>query len=192
MAWIPDVHPNELIESAWANTIRDHTVHAFANAAARDSAIPAPAVGMTCYVQDVGQFQTFTDKVTPGWQKPWGLPWGRLQEVVPPDIPSFTNSLFVPGSQIGVGPTPNRRVLVTANLYLRKANDSVGTVTVGLQRAAMERAHLVSLSPNYAASVTMRYTFVNLGGVAQLSLAVDLGACAAVQMNITADDVGPA
>jgi hypothetical protein len=50
MPWIPDVNPDELIESAWGNTIRDHVVHVFASEAERAAAIPAPDEGMVAYL----------------------------------------------------------------------------------------------------------------------------------------------
>lgn len=51
-AWIPDVVPDQLIESAWGNTIRDRTITPFANAAARDAAITTPKAGMTVWLSD--------------------------------------------------------------------------------------------------------------------------------------------
>jgi hypothetical protein len=49
VALIPNVSPNELIESAWGNTIRDHVVQTFATVAERDTWTGAPngAVAMT-------------------------------------------------------------------------------------------------------------------------------------------------
>ena len=55
--WLPDVVPDEPIESVWGNTIRDRTVTPFANAAERDASIVAPTDGMLVYLEDVDQLQ---------------------------------------------------------------------------------------------------------------------------------------
>lgn len=59
MAWIPNVNPNELVESAWGNTIRDHVVNTFASAAERTAAIPAPVAGMTSYRADAALLEVY-------------------------------------------------------------------------------------------------------------------------------------
>jgi hypothetical protein len=58
-AWIPDVVPDQTIESAWGNTIRDRTITPFANAAARNTAIPAPKEGMTVWLDDTNRMETW-------------------------------------------------------------------------------------------------------------------------------------
>jgi hypothetical protein len=50
--WIPDVVPDQTIESAWGNKIRDRTVTPFANAAARTAAIVTPVTGMLTFLDD--------------------------------------------------------------------------------------------------------------------------------------------
>lgn len=59
MAWIPNVNPSELIESAWGNTIRDHVVHVFASTAERAAAIPSPSLGMTTFQTDTGRLEVW-------------------------------------------------------------------------------------------------------------------------------------
>ncbi|HKE67434.1 MAG TPA: hypothetical protein VKB59_22740 [Micromonosporaceae bacterium] len=57
--WIPDVVPDETIESAWGNEIRDRTVTPFTNAAERDASIPAPNEGMTVWLIDQAVTQIY-------------------------------------------------------------------------------------------------------------------------------------
>lgn len=51
------VGPGEEVESAHMNAAINQGVIPFANAAARDAAIPAPVLGMMCYLQDSGTLQ---------------------------------------------------------------------------------------------------------------------------------------
>lgn len=55
IGWIADVIPEQPVESTWGNSIRDRTVTPFANAAARDTAIPVPTFGMTCALDSDNQ-----------------------------------------------------------------------------------------------------------------------------------------
>jgi hypothetical protein len=57
--WIPDVVPDQLIESAWGNKIRDRTATPFTNAAERATAIPAPKVGMLTYQIDAARLEVY-------------------------------------------------------------------------------------------------------------------------------------
>lgn len=81
MAWIPNVNPNELITSAWGNTIRDHVVNTFATTADRDAAIPSPAEGMVVHITGTG-LQVRTSGV---WQPPRGTVV-RTGSVAMPDL----------------------------------------------------------------------------------------------------------
>ena len=62
-AWIPDVVPDQTIESAWGNTIRDRTVTPFANVAARTTAIPTPKAGMVTWLDDVKRLEVYNGTV---------------------------------------------------------------------------------------------------------------------------------
>jgi hypothetical protein len=66
--WLPDVVPDQTIESAWGNTIRNRTITPFANAAARTAAIPAPIVGQTTYQEDTKTIETWNGSawIVPG------------------------------------------------------------------------------------------------------------------------------
>lgn len=52
MGWIPDVVPDEPVESVWGNEIRDRTSTPFPNVAARDAAIPIPQFGQVVFIQE--------------------------------------------------------------------------------------------------------------------------------------------
>src|SRR5262245_38149282 len=87
-AWIPDVVPDELIESAWGNSIRDRTVTPFANAAARDAAITTPKTGMVCWLTDHAALFVYDGTA---WRT---LPRGRLA------AGSMPNSDNLPGANV--------------------------------------------------------------------------------------------
>jgi hypothetical protein len=53
--------------------LQDQAVMVFASAAARDSALASPSEGMTCYLKDVDQLQTYNGSA---WNPPINLPWG--------------------------------------------------------------------------------------------------------------------
>lgn len=72
----PNVVAGAPIASAWGNTIRDRTVMVFATAAERDAAIPAPSVGMACYVIGTGLGLLIYAGAVVGWRRPWNTEWG--------------------------------------------------------------------------------------------------------------------
>lgn len=55
--WLPNVVPDQTIESAWGNDIRNRTVTPFADAAARSAAITAPIPGMATYLLNTKQLE---------------------------------------------------------------------------------------------------------------------------------------
>ena len=55
--------PQRARPSSWGNTIRDHVVNTFTNVAARNSAIPAPVAGMTCYLITLNVFEVYNGAV---------------------------------------------------------------------------------------------------------------------------------
>jgi hypothetical protein len=167
----------------------------FPNAAGRSAAITAPVPGMLSYLTDTGRLEQYTDKSSPaGWHLPWGMPWGQIvADVLPAGVSGITTVGFIPGSAISTGSVANRRVLVTFTATLQKANDSIGTVTVRLVRVSPgEDAGVVSLHPNFRGAVTLRNTYVNLTGSAQVDAACDTGSVGLGGMRLTAHDMGPA
>lgn len=52
----------------------------FATAAARDAAIPAPAIGSMVYVLDTAKLLVYSG-ATVGWTLPWNEPWGHVAYV---------------------------------------------------------------------------------------------------------------
>lgn len=71
-AWLPDVVPDQTIESVWGNTIRDRTVTPFANAAARTAAIATPKVGQLSWIVDTKRLDIYDGTA---WR---ALPMGDL------------------------------------------------------------------------------------------------------------------
>lgn len=67
-SWIANVVPDQTIESAWGNLIRDRTITPFANAAARNAAIPTPKIGMLTYQLDTFSLEVATTTTTAGWR----------------------------------------------------------------------------------------------------------------------------
>jgi hypothetical protein len=131
-AWVPDVVAGQTIESAWGNLIRDRTITPFANAAARDAAIPAPVAGMTCYLQSTGELLTYH---AGAWRKPWNMPWGHVATVV------IGQTLNIPaGAQVVAGsafslPVAGRRYGIHCTLEVYPQNFTAITqiVTVSIQ-----------------------------------------------------------
>jgi hypothetical protein len=68
------VGSGDVVGSAHMNTAINQGVSPFANAAARDAAIPSPTAGQCCYLLDLKQGQTWDS----GWFPAWGkMPSGR-------------------------------------------------------------------------------------------------------------------
>lgn len=55
MAIIPDVIPQDVIESVWGNAIRDTGITRFSSNSERNNTIPNPQDGRTCFVEDINQ-----------------------------------------------------------------------------------------------------------------------------------------
>jgi hypothetical protein len=68
------VVPGQEVESAHMNAAIRQGVPPFANAAARDAAIPAPVAGQTCYLEDIKQGQA--------WRTAWRPAWGTMPTAV--------------------------------------------------------------------------------------------------------------
>src|SRR5262245_7453468 len=103
--WIANVVPDQTIESAWGNSIRDRTVTPFTNAAARTSAITAPKVGMLTWLADLRRLEIYDGTN-------WGpLPGTVLGSVVATgDATSSGTTVVMPGTpqNLTVGSGPRR------------------------------------------------------------------------------------
>ncbi len=58
------------------------TIQIFANAGARDIAIPSPVDGQTCYLSDTGRLQVYRTATPVGWYPPWNTAWGCMAQTV--------------------------------------------------------------------------------------------------------------
>lgn len=110
--WIPDVVPDQTIESSWGNDIRDRTITPFASAAARTAAIPTPTVGMLTYLQDRKRTEIFDGTL---WQPdgPAGIVKAQYGIAASSIVSSAGAYLVIPGSD-AILPTANRVYLITA------------------------------------------------------------------------------
>jgi hypothetical protein len=70
------VAAGQLIESAWGNAVIDRIVRRYATAAARNTALPTPAIGTVTYVQGNNSVQLRDS--TNQWIEPGGVTWGTL------------------------------------------------------------------------------------------------------------------
>jgi hypothetical protein len=72
--WIPNVVAGQPILSAdWGNPIRDRTVTPFASTVERDTAIPAPTLGMVCYIAAAGGLQVYDGTAWRALGQPRGI-----------------------------------------------------------------------------------------------------------------------
>ena len=93
-----------VISSDFNQMVQEQVVPTFATAAARDAAIPAPKVGMFCFMGDRKLLMEYTDaSPVPGWHRPWGQPWGVVAGYVVPDF-HFGGWAAVAGSDYNFPP----------------------------------------------------------------------------------------
>lgn len=101
----------EVLAADFNAMVQKQVVATFANAAARDAALPAPTPGMVCYLNDTGKLYLYSDKVAPPtWGQPWGQPWGQVM-YVPCNQPNTTGPIYITGSQVTL-PYANRNYVV--------------------------------------------------------------------------------
>jgi hypothetical protein len=192
VAWIPNVNPSELIESAWGNTIRDHVVNTFASATERAAAVPTPTPGMVSYLADTGKVEVYTARTTPSsWRPPWSSAWGLVQDVAVPDLANVGGVVFVPGATVTATTVVGRnyRLEFAANL----AKDGIaGATTVRFQRGASPGVPgIFSQSPGWINRLA--YADVYPGGVdpVQTTAECNAGLVSLSWVRLRAFDVGP-
>ena len=194
MAWIPDVNPNELIESAWGNDIRDRTVTPFTNAAERVAAIPTPDAGMVTYL-------TASDTLE-YWN---GTSWrmvgpGQLayKTVLTQQAGISTSPVDITGLSATVTLPAGRRVQLTASIsFYKSAPDGSGYSTAQLTDGA--GGLLMDRNTNHAASSYASLYIVNrfepLAGVStwKVRAATNVGFVNIEPSSLfIVEDVGPA
>jgi hypothetical protein len=115
------VVPGQEVESAHMNAAIRQGAPPFANAAARNAAIPAPVLGQLCYLEDVKQGQVWEGGL---WRPMSGIqPWGSIAYSAA-SAPSGVSRLSVTGlTAAGPGITVSGGYLVVAEpgLYLASA-----------------------------------------------------------------------
>ena len=137
--WLPNVVPDEPIESAWGNTIRDRTVTPFANVAARTAAIAAPTEGMISYLADTGAFEQYYG-ATVGWRPPWNTAWGEIGRTVNANVNqgSIATIVDVNGTTLAAAVLAGRRYAWSFFISARSAYELNAIGTVQISRASVE------------------------------------------------------
>jgi hypothetical protein len=51
---------DDIVDPDWGNLVRDHVVHTYANATARDAEITSPATGAMCHLQDTNSLWLYS------------------------------------------------------------------------------------------------------------------------------------
>ena len=146
MPEIPPVTGGDTIATSWGNPISERVISRYANATARDVAVPVPVAGDPAYLVDVDELQVYDGS---GWRvyphidsagtfiipRPNRIGGALLAHVGQNDSQVLTAQINTPENLIvlsvsGIGPTPDplgsRAVWLTATCYL---NFSVGGVT---------------------------------------------------------------
>lgn len=113
-SWPPDAAIDIQNLANWADPMKPETVRRYATEAARNTAIPSPADGMTCYITDIKQWQGYSAGA-------WRLIAG--QSAIEMKRTSATAGLPVNGSDVPMNSVP---YLVGPDLM----NDADGSIRV--------------------------------------------------------------
>jgi hypothetical protein len=141
VAWIPNVNSNELILSAWGNTIRDHVVNTFATAADRTAAIPAPTTGMLTWRSDALVFEYWNGAtwvlLSPGnGQLAWKI-------TVADQTGIASTATDITGLSATVNVPAGRRLELTASIAFHKAAPDTTGWAIGYLTDASNAAMVV-------------------------------------------------
>lgn len=112
----------EVLAADFNPMVQEQVIPTFANASARDAAMPTPHIGQHCYLNDQRVLLQYTDlSVTPGWHRPWQEPWGFIKQVEVPDF-RFGGWTGIAGTD-HYFPVRNRLIRVTFNCSIYKDID---------------------------------------------------------------------
>lgn len=145
----------EVLSTDFNPMVQEQVVATFANATARDAAIPAPRLGQHCYLNDTKALLQYTDASgTPGWHRPWSEPWGFLKNVIVPDM-HFGGWTGISGSD-HYFPTRGRIVRAQFNCNIYKDVDGADAHCV----IRMNLSNGSAWSPVYDGLVTIHQGWV--------------------------------
>lgn len=118
----------------WNANVRDGVVNAFGNAAARDSAITSPVVGMLEYLasNDVNEGLTARNSANK-WALPWNLAWGVIGYAsVTANQSGITTATDLTGLTTGAITLPgNRRYSLSFECYINSTvNGDIALITI--------------------------------------------------------------
>lgn len=198
--WQANVVAGAPILSAWGNTLRDRSVVVFDTAAQRDTQVPAPTPGMTCYILATGELLVYAGTA---WRKPWAMPWGVLQ---------YAESLASAGPITGPGNIPGLSFNYqhVANRRLRLVSDVMlsGTVAAAEARSFITRdavqltyraVYLAVAGRAYGVVATAvfnsdaaSHAYVAQMGISSGAGQVSTNAAAALPVFLQLEDIGPA
>jgi hypothetical protein len=126
--------------------LQDQVVATFANAAARDAAIPAPTAGQAVYLTGTGQLQVYAG-VGLGWRPPWSQPWGILDYQTRTTNQALASTPTTLLTTAALTIPANRMLRFTFQVYL---GNNTGTtnqfITTILWRGATRVTPLVALA----------------------------------------------
>ena len=126
-----------VITAAWANAnVRDQAVTPFASAAARNSAISSPVVGMVEYLATNDLAEGLTTRNSAGqWRLPWNMPWGFVPISAVPAPFNFSTAKGTSGN-FTFTTVANRALAIFLNVELANGS-ATGTVsTIGVETSA--------------------------------------------------------
>lgn len=111
----------------WNANVRDQGVPPFASAAARDSAITSPIVGMLAAITSNDKNEGLSQRNTAGqWRPPWNLPWPCVAYAI-----STAGSTGTTGTTDWSGLTTGAFTAVSNRLYLTIAAGVIGSTSSG-------------------------------------------------------------
>lgn len=157
--WAPG---ESVISTDFNRMVQEQVIPTFADATARDIAMPVPKVGQYCFLASPGVLLQYTDKsVTAGWHKPWDQPWGCLeQSTYIPDSTLVWGNYFIGAGYIA--PVARRMLHIVYEMWIQKAvdgNDAHCYIrTLNARNMAMIHDRIVTLHQGWTATMVISVT----------------------------------